>query len=270
MHDYFSYNDGAGIVPEGHFRISPSQLSRFFDNTSDWYREFLLGEDAKFQGNTMSNLGTCVHAGAEMFVNEGSIDTTQIDAYISSIYNPEVDQIFITEQYQPMLDALVNQYLSFNMPSKTELFLYKEIIPSIGIGGSIDSIINSTIVDYKTTSALTPPKKLSRAYYFQQMAYVWLARMNGYNIDTIRLVFITTQEVNRISEKTGKPMKDYPATVSLVEHLVTDQDIDIIESVIKLVADSVKAWQDNPDIRYLLAQDFRLKPAPVLKLFKDK
>lgn len=266
MKDYFSYNDGAGIVPEDHFRISPSQLSRFLDSTSQWYREFLLGEAPAFAGNTASELGTCVHAGAQMYAETGEIYFDQIASYITSISNPEVDPSRIFEQHEPMLDALVNQYLSFNMPSDTELFLYKEIIPGIGVGGSIDSIIGSTIVDYKTTSSLTPPKTISRPYWFQQMAYVWLARMNGYSINTIRLVFITAQEVNRISEKTGKSLKDYPSTVTLVEHHVTDQDIEIIDSTLKLVAHSVKAWNDQPEIRHLLAQDWRLRPTPSLKL----
>ena len=36
-----------------------------------------------------------------------------------------------------MADALISQYLEYNIPQKTELFLYKELLPGIGVGGSI-------------------------------------------------------------------------------------------------------------------------------------
>lgn len=268
MKDYFSYNDGKGIVPEDHFRISPSQLSRFLDSTSQWYREMLLGEDAAFQGNTMSHLGNCVHAAAEMYATTGEVYYDQIESYINSITDPEVDTDFIHSQYESMIDTLISQYLTSNQPSHTELFLYKEIIPGIGVGGSIDSILGTTITDYKTTNALNAPTKISRNYWFQQMAYAWLCRMNNIHIDTIRLCFITTSQTGRVSEKTGKPLKDYPSTVSIVEHHITDQDIEIIDNTLKLVAHSVDTWNKQPDIRHLLAQDWRLRPAPSLKLSK--
>lgn len=274
MKDYFSYNDGAGIVPEGHFRISPSQLSRFLDSTSQWYREMLLGENAAFQGNTMSHLGNCVHAAAEMYATKGEVYYDQIERYINSIKDPEVDKSFIYSQYESMIDTLIYSYLDSNIPldsstpSNSELFLYKEIIPGIGVGGSIDSIVGSTITDYKTTNALNAPNKISRNYWFQQMAYAWLCRMNNIQIDTIRLCFITTSQTGRVSEKTGKPLKDYPSTVSLVEHFITDQDIEIIDNTLKLVAHSVDTWNKHPELRHIIAQDWRLRPAPSLKLRK--
>jgi hypothetical protein len=92
--------------------------------------------------------------------------------------------------------------------------------------------------------------------------------MHGYNIRSFELVYITTNQVNRISEVTGKPMKDYPTTVSTIAHQVTSEDIDIIESTLKLVAESVHAWNTQPEIRHLLAQDWRLRPSSKPRLFK--
>lgn len=270
MKDMFKYNDGNDVVPKGHFKISPSQLSRFFDKTSEWYREFLLGEEAAFQGSTASHLGTCVHACAEMYVNTGNIDHSAVINYVNSITDINVDKDYILAQYDVMAQTLIYQYLENNIPSETELFLYKEVVPGIGIGGSIDSICGSAIVDYKTTSSLNAPTGISRPYYFQQMAYVWLARMHGYTIDTIRLVFITTNQVNRISEVTGKPMKDYPSTVTTIEQSVTDTDIEIIDNTIKLMSESVKFWKETPELRYLIAQDYRLKEAKPIKLNINK
>lgn len=271
--DYFSYNRGENVIPEKDFRISPSQLSRFLDNTNEWYREFLLGETF-FTGNTATHLGTCVHAAAEMYVDSKAVDHQAIQAFVSSIKDPEVDKNFILGQYPVMAEVLINDYLADYIPSHTELFLHNEVLPSgIHIGGSLDSLYqapngNLYIVDYKTTSAKSPPTRMSRSYYFQQLAYAWMARKLGHNVSHIRLVFVTTNDVNRISEKTGKPMKDYPSTANVLDYEITDTDMEIIDNTIKLVAHSVKIWKEQPDLRYLLAQDFRLYKPP-RKLFKN-
>jgi len=34
---YFGYDDGKGTAAEGNFRIGASQVSNFFDTTSQWY-----------------------------------------------------------------------------------------------------------------------------------------------------------------------------------------------------------------------------------------
>lgn len=254
----FGYYDGADHLPKDVFKISPSRMSRFFDDTSNWYRECLLGEDPVFNGNTASHLGTIVHGMAEMYIKFGRVDYSAADRYLQGIIDPEVDKVFIESQYVTMTEALISNFLS-GVTGTAEPFLYHEVIPGIVVGGSIDLLRPTEIVDYKTTSQLTAPDRVSRAYYFQQMCYVWLARKHGYDIQSFRLVYITTNVTGRISEKTGKPMKDYPTTVTSVVHQVTPEDMQMIDGVISLVAESVKAFQSNPKIRHLLAQDMRLK-----------
>lgn len=266
MNNYFEYNSGS-TLPADAFRISPSQISKFFDSTTQWYREFLLGEEG-FTGNTSTELGQVVHAAAEMYVKEGVVHYDQINNYIDSL--PEdIEKQFIRDQYPGMVDTLLSQYLSTNIPSKAELFLSAEISPGIYAAGTLDSIIGNTIVDYKTTSSKSPPNRLSRPYWFQQLTYAYIARKNGYNINRIRLVFVTTNEMNRFSEKTGKQLKDYPSTVSVVNYEITDLDMEIIENTLNLVADSVKLWREEPHLHYLLAQDYRLRLPPKPTLFKD-
>ena len=46
--NYFAYNEGRDIT-KGAFRISASQVSKFFDKTSEWYHEHLLGQKS-FKG----------------------------------------------------------------------------------------------------------------------------------------------------------------------------------------------------------------------------
>jgi hypothetical protein len=40
-----------------------------------------------------------------------------------------------------MVDTLINSYLQYHLPQKTELFLWHEVLPGIGVGGSIDSLL---------------------------------------------------------------------------------------------------------------------------------
>lgn len=259
MTDYFEYNTGKSVIGDS-FRISASQVSKFFDRTSEWYREHLLGE-AGFTGNTASHLGTVVHAGIEMFVRNGEVNHAAIDEYIQNIKDPEVDTVHIHNQYPFMVETAI-PYVQSHMPDEVEKFVFHEILPGIGAGGAIDALRGDTIMDWKTTSLKTPPTSFSRAYWFQQMTYAWVLKQQGININYLKLVFITQQEVNRISEKTGKPMKDYPSILSVVTEPVTEENLELIGSCLSLIAESVQTWNEHPELRHLLAQDMRLKPKP--------
>lgn len=264
--DYFKYNNG-GDITKNTFRISASQVSNFFDHTNAWYREHLMGEDG-FTGNTSSHLGNVVHAAVEMFVRENTIHWDQLQTYIDNIRDPEVDTVHISNQYRNMIDVLI-PFVESNMPGEVEKFVFHEILPGIGAGGSIDAIRGDTIIDWKTTSAKTPPSRFSRNYWFQQLTYAWVLKQQGIDIRYLKLVFITQNDVGRVSEKTGKPLKDYPSEYSVVTEEVTEEKLELIGSCLALIAESVQTWNNNPELRHLLAQDMRLKPKPKPILFKE-
>jgi hypothetical protein len=270
---YFDYNDGADITNNA-FRISASQVSKFFDRTSEWYRENLAGETG-FTGNTATELGNCVHAAAHMYIDTGEVDFKQIEEYIKTLAGSDIDTDHIRTQY-PYMVAVLLPFIDSHMPTEAEKFVFHELSPGIVAGGSIDAIqghvANSnddetvvytedavTLMDWKTTSAKTAPTKFSRNYWFQQMVYAWVLKQQGVNVRWIKLVYITQSEVGRVSEKTGKALKDYPATVSVVTEEVTDDNLELIGSCLKLVAESVETWYKKPELRHLLAQDMRLK-----------
>ena len=266
MTDFFSYNTGSTVVPPNSFRISPSQLSRFFDSTNQWCREFLLGEAPAFEGSNASELGTCVHAAANMYAVTQTVDHTAIQSYVNSL-PAQFDKQYILDQYPVMVDQLIANHLQYNLPDQTEVFLYHELVPGIGVGGSIDAIHTSekTIRDYKTTSSRTQVTRFPRPYYFQQLAYAYLCKQHGIEITTLELIYITTSELNRVSEKTGKRLQDYPSIVYPVTHVITDEDWSLIESTLKLIAHTVRVWKEQPDLRWLIAQDFRLAPMSLLR-----
>ena len=265
--NYFEYNNGEDVT-KGAFRIGASQVSKFFDKTSEWYHENLLGVEG-FTGNTATNLGTVVHAGIEMFVTEGDINWSALEEYVMSIQDPEVDINHILNQYEAMISAVL-PFVEQNMPDEVEKFVFHEILPGIGAGGSIDAIRGDTIMDWKTTSAKSPPTRFSRNYWFQQMTYAWVLKQQGIDIRFLKLVYITQNETGRVSEKTGKPLKDYPSQYSVVTEEVTQDNLDLIGSCLNLVAESVKTFRENKDLRHLLAQDMRLKPAAKPILFNKE
>jgi hypothetical protein len=269
--DYFTYNEGTNIT-KGAFRISASQFSKFFDSTSEWYRTQLLGEEG-FTGNTATNLGSVVHAGIEMFVTEGAVDWDALHKHIVNINDPEVDNQHILEHYVPMIDAAL-PFVEDNMPSEVEKFIFHEILPGIGAGGSIDALRGNadsgyTIMDWKTTSAKTPPKNFSRSYWFQQMLYAWVLKQQGINVNYVKLVFISKADINRVSEKTGKALKDYPSVCTVLTEEVTDAKLELVGSCLALIAESVRTWHEHPELRHLLSQDQRLKSKPKPTLFKE-
>ena len=272
MTDYFSYNDGKGIVPDGAFRISPSQVSRYFDQTSQWYREFLLGEKG-FQGSTASELGTIVHAAAAMYFDHQCVYGKQIEDYLDSITDPEIDKSIIREQYPIMIETLINEFLSTNLGTHSEQFLWHEVLPGIGVGGSIDNYDKNkaTITDFKTMGSLDKarlPKSFPRAYWFQQMLYAWLMIKNGFKVDYVRLAFVTRNNTGRFNDK-GKALKDYPSEVYTLIEQVTDESLEIIDGCVNTIAHSVQLWQNHPELRFALAQDWRLRAPEKPKLFKD-
>ena len=267
--DYFAYNDGMEITNNA-FRISASQVSKFFDKTSQWYRENLMGESG-FAGNTSSELGNCVHAAAHMYIETKEVDYAQIDEYINNL-GPDIDKSHIKAQYPQMVAALL-PFIERHTPAEAEKFVFHELAPGIVAGGSIDAVLGRmvkvkdtftypdvvTLMDWKTTSAKTAPTTFSRNYWFQQMVYAWVLKQQGIDVRFIKLIYINQAEVGRISEKTGKALKDYPSVVSVVTEEVTDENLELIGSCLQLVAESVQTWYDQPELRHLLAQDLRLK-----------
>ena len=272
--NYFQYNDGIGILPDTcKYRISPSQFSKFFDNSAQWWAEQIYKEAPEFQGSTASELGNCVHAGAEMYFDSKNIDHQSIISYVDSLTTPDIDKSEILAQY-PIMLANLTTWLEANKGTNAEDFVHTEVLPGIHAAGSIDmyDTKKGIIYDYKTTGSLDKariPTSFPRAYYFQQMLYAYILREQGHTINRLCLVYVTRDNTGRISEKTGKPLRDYPSTVEPLYHAITPDDWSLIESCVKLVAESIQTWQDNPELRHIICKDMRRKEKPKQPLFKD-
>ena len=263
-----AYNNGIGIVKEGDFRISASGISRFFSNTNAWWRENMMGETG-FISSTASVLGTCVHYVAEVFAKTGTFtdqNKQEVEDYIVAHtnpaytdYNEEVDGDIIRTQYKIMAQNIVNEYLINNIPTQVELFVTEEILPGIFVGGSIDAITNDIVCDYKTTSMTKLPETIKFEYRLQLLTYAWIMRKQGTTINRIRIIYVSRDKPGAISEKTGRQLKSYPSEVKVITENVTEEDFEYIQGIINMISHSVQRWNEVPEDRYLLAQDWRLK-----------
>lgn len=253
------YVSGTSILPStAKFKISPSAINNFFAKPHDWFRSEVLGEDT-FLGNTASVLGTIVHFCAEEYTKKQTVDVEEIEKFLSEIDNPDVNIDYVKNQWKPMAQALIDNIRAQGLPQRSEEMIKNEIIPDYFVAGSCDAVLGDCVVDYKTTSQLTPPTAIPPYYRYQLLAYAYMYNKIGIPINRIRIKWITNNAVGRISEKTGKPMKDYPATVADCTETITNEDMDFIESILKLICETVAYYKANPSLAYILFRDYRLK-----------
>ena len=282
------YVPGNTCIPEGAFGISPSRLSTFFNKIHEWYYTELLAEK-KFDGSTSSYLGTIVHFIAEEYTKKREVDKPQIykylyeqlvteadkarypapdftveeeaEDYLCEHTDPEhVDVQYIFNNYRPMGNALISYLRTRARPGRIEELISAEVLPGYYVCGSCDAVMgNSKVIDYKTTSALNAPTSIPYEYKLQLLCYAYIYKKMGLPINAISIIWITHNQVNRISETTGKPMKDYPTTVTDTTEYVGDEDFAFIESLLKLVSETVQASIDYPQLKHVIFKDYRLK-----------
>lgn len=245
-------------LPEGSFRISPSMISKFTDKKWEWYRSEVLGEET-FKGNTSTFLGTCVHRVLEYFLKGKEVDYEEIESYIDSIMNLDVDKEFIRNQYRVMSQAVIKHLITTTVPEISEETVSVNVKDSVYLAGTFDALYKDVLIDFKTTSSKSPKLEIPYYYKWQLLAYAYALRKNNIEVNYIKLIYVTTNEVNRISEKTGKPLKDYPSEVVEVTEPITEDDMKFIEDYIKLIAETYLKGEELPELIYLLYSDYRLK-----------
>lgn len=254
------------LIPEGNFRISPSSLYKFSKEKHNWFRSEILGERV-FEANTSTILGTCVHRCAEVFTKfksneERSILHTELPEYINSFKHRidlDVNLDYILEQYKPMGQALMDYLAITGIPEKSEDVIAAKLMDGVYVGGTADAVIGDILIDYKTTSKANPELIIPNHYKWQMLAYAWVYNKLGIPINTLRIIWITTNQVNRISEKTGKYLKDYPTQIIPVNYQITTEDMDFIEDYLKLIGETYLKYKQDPNLAYLLFSDYRLK-----------
>ena len=285
MSTKLDYISGSTAIPKDCFGISPSSLGRFFSEPHLWYREYFLNQPS-FGQSTATVLGTCMHYVAECSVKGKEVDHLEIYKYIYeqccrpslaefpadldealdfllANAKPEFDVYHIIEQY-PIMSATLLDTVSTLSSTRAEELVASEVIPGVWAAGSIDLQCgtvegkNVGIFDYKTTSALSPPKSIEYKHKLQLLTYAYIKTKLGTPIKTINIIYVTANQVNRVGTS-GKPLADYPSVTNTLTHYVTQEDMEFIESLLKLVAETVLHVKAHPEQAYLLFKDYRLK-----------
>jgi len=238
------YYDGMKELPDGSFKISPSGVSNFFNRTANWFGENLLGNDG-FNGNTASILGSIVHKAAET----DEIPTgDDIDNYLA-LQTCDYDREEILRNYYDMCVAIIADNIDHTIESK-EQFKFTHIKDVIYVGGTYDAITNNglkTLVDYKTSG--TKPSRFSKDYRMQMLTYAYILKKHNIHIDQIELRYIV------------RATKTLPVRVISFIEPIDDNSLEFIESVLNMMADSVIAFRDYPELRHVISQDNRNKNA---------
>ena len=138
----------------------------------------------------------------------------------------------------------------------------EEYLLAVKAGKKVRISGSGTITDYKTTYLTSPKDSIPYNYKLQLLCYAYIYRAMGFPVDKIQIIWITQPDINRVSEKTGKPLKDYPCQVVPVTYMLQESDWQLIESILALVAESVKADKTNPELRHVIWKDYRLKAQP--------
>jgi len=240
----FSYTDIE--VPEGIFKISPSGISKFFEFPSIWYADNFLGEES-FTGNTSSYLGTIIHAIAEAYTKDESTSKEEIEEFLNTIDDPNVNCNDIRANYPEMAMVLINEYLSKNRPNKVEQSILAPVSEKVMVGGTYDAIQGNTLIDYKTAARKPNVETMPFGYKIQLLAYAWILKQQGTIIDRLRLVYII------------RATKTLPARVFVVNHMITPEDWQLVDDTLKLMAETIELHQSNPEYTHLLYKSMKLK-----------
>jgi len=247
----FSYTQ-VELPDDAVFKISPSQIDNFFSSPVVWYKEQILGQKV-FEGSTATELGTIIHAVAEAYAKSESTSRDEIEEYLLTISNPDVDKNLIRDLYPMMAEALINEYVSTNPPTEVEYQTLAHVKDGVYVGGTVDNRTgtreSSTIVDYKNVSTKPNTNSIPFGYKIQMLAYAYADRERGIDTDRIRLVY------------TVRPTKTLPVRVFVVNHMIQESDWLLIEGVLDLIAESVLAVKKDPTLTHLIFKSMSLKKA---------
>lgn len=253
-----SYNDGSQILTEvngspDYFRISPSSMANFFTSTRQWWGENFMDEPG-FTGSDSTVLGTIVHHFCEL-ASKGIKPEDPLKDVSDYLDKQTLDERSEIESlWKDMANTMIAGCINGKpKPLHMEHFIFHKLLPSIYVAGTSDAIVplgdgTVSVRDYKTAS--TKPAGISYQYRLQAHCYAYLAMQQGMQVSQIELQYVT------------RPTKTLPCRHFEFKEPFTKEDYDKIEGQLMLIAHSVKTWKEHPELRYLLAQDFRLFQPP--------
>lgn len=236
-------------------KISPSKIAQFFEYPSVWYKEEVLKQKQAFEGNTATTLGTICHKIYENVtegipINRDTIDEA-LEAFNTAMPHLNLDLQDIRNCYPEISRLVVNEYIlptkAKGIRVKSEVSLVGKVMNGIYIGGTCDRIEGDCIVDFKTVGSKPNEETIPFNYRIQLLAYAVAARLNGYEINRIRIVYGV------------KPLKTIPARKFEVTKMIDYEDEKLISDTLKLIGESVLKVRECPELTHLIFKSMDLK-----------
>lgn len=244
-------------------RLSPSSIGTFTERPWQWYRQNVLGLDT-FEYNTSSVIGTVVHYCAEQVATGKAVDKEAINSYINSFTDKEdYSTSTVHNEWYPVAHTLINDYTLGRTVLDAEMQVCKSLGDGVYVAGTCDLIEgtkeDALLTDYKTYNSKIAPKSFNFGYKLQLLTYALILREQGINVTRIRNVYINRPVDGGISEKTGKPLKSYPPAVTVLTHVITDEDLVYVKSMLDLWKDTYLTGLKHPELLHIIYHDPRLK-----------
>ena len=236
------------------FNISPSQIGNFFAYPKIWYEDNLTNNEPSFKGNTSSVLGSICHYIYRTYM-EGYKPTREdinnaLEAYNKQNQALELNVEAIKQDWPLVVTEVMNSYVVPNSQRgriKVEEPVIAHIKNGIYVGGTYDRLEGDCIVDYKTVSVKPNEQSIPFNYKIQTLAYAYALRVNGYEVNRIRIVYGV------------RPTKTIPARCIVVTENIDFEAEKLINNTLQLIADTVITVKENPELIYLLFKSMDLK-----------
>ena len=164
--------------------------------------------------------------------------------------NPAVDVTQVKTDYPLVTAAVVNDYILASKANKVEAEkqIVGKVCNGIYVGGTCDRIEDDCVVDYK--NVVTKPADnapIPFDYKIQLLAYAYILRQLGYEINRIRIVYGI------------RPTKTLPARCVVVTESIDFMADKLINDTLRLIAESVLAVKENPKLAYLIFKSMDFK-----------
>lgn len=249
----------------GKYNISATQIERFFKDSIGFYKNVVKNE-ITFKGNSNTMLGTIVHYCISSFL-QGNHDkemiTKNITEYISQMNFEELEEEIdfdVLAKWKDMANEAIKWCSSnldlYDLQSEKRYIAMLDEEDNIYLNGTLDLLHKGEeLIDFKTTSNMTDINSIPTQYITQLYAYCYLLDMNDIPLPRfLSIVYIHQPYLNRISEITGKKLKDYPCRVYKLPIEFDDKTYFLVKEKINLIKNAIKS--NNPVLAFRLYGDY--------------
>lgn len=249
----------------GNYVLSPSSISKFYDNAADWW----LDRNGKttFDGNTATVLGNAIHGAIDAFWEDEVVTEEDVTNWVHARYSrqmdemltktyygkeitfPKVDLEVILQNFMPMFVEWQNQYASkYPKPDFRERAIKVVMQENIILAGKLDGfeIDRKVVIDYKTCNSKPKDEKMTDAHRIQVLEYAFGLISEGIDVESVRIVYIQ------------RPTKKLPARIWICEEEITDEMLFKAVAVTENMKKSINAVQKHPELEDVIFRENHL------------